>query len=131
MANLIVQGKLKTGGKTIDEIRNQHANQNLKVEELENIKKAYETLDGVELYLSLWDYDNEETYHLCRWNDEVDEKIMMGVYYFEQVSFSTKYLNNREKFIKDWKNNKYEPMGSLCFEKEDVEVLEKISEVDR
>lgn len=127
----ILKGRFKTGGKTIDEIRNQHANQNLKVEELENIKKAYEILDGVELYLSLWDYDNEETYHLHSWDDEVNEKMMVATYYFEQVSFSTRYLNNREKFIKDWKNNKYKPMGSLCFEKEDVEVLEMISEVDR
>jgi hypothetical protein len=127
----VVRGRFRTGGKTIDEIRNQRDNKNLKVEELENIKKAYEEINGVELYLSLWDYDEQKMFHISGWEDKADEKIMNGTYYLEQVGFSTQYLNNREKFIKDWRNNKYEPIGSLCFEKEDVEVLETISEVDR
>ncbi|SHJ74892.1 M78 family metallopeptidase domain-containing protein [Tepidibacter formicigenes] len=124
----IIKCRLKTGGKTINEIREQNKGQGLTYRDFENIQKAYEEFDGVVLLLSLWDYDNHESYHVYGWDDEVDEKMMMGIYHAEQTHPFPRYKGKKEEFIADWKAGKYNPGCPMCFEKEDVEELEVIRE---
>lgn len=52
----VIRCRLKTGGKTIQEIREKNKGQGMVYRDFENIKKTYDILDGVVLLLSLWDY---------------------------------------------------------------------------
>lgn len=124
----VIKCRLKTGGKTIEEIREKNRGQGLTYRDFENIQRAYEQFNGVVLYLSLWDYDNYESYHVSGWDDEVDEKMMMGVYYAEQTHPFPRYKDKLQEFITDWKAKRYDPGCAMCFDKEDVEELEVIRE---
>ena len=124
----VIKCRLKTGGKTIEEIREKHKGQGLTYRDFENIQRANEQFDGIILLLSLWDHDNYESYHVYGWDDEVDEKMMMGIYYAEQTHPFPMYEGKLEEFIADWKAGTYDPDCALCFDKEDVEELEVISE---
>ncbi|MBU5438312.1 hypothetical protein KQI42_09845 [Tissierella sp. MSJ-40] len=124
----IIKCRLKTGGKTIEEIREKNKGQGLAYRDFKNIQRAYEQFDDVILYLSLWDYDNYESYHICGWDDEFDEKMMMGVYYAEQIHPFPQYKGKLQTFIADWKAKRYDPGCAICFNREDVEELEVISE---
>ena len=81
----VVRCRLKTGGKSIEELRVQYAGQGLVYRDFENIQRANEHFDGLVILLSLWDYDNGEYYHLYSWEKTDDEKMMMGIYYAEQT----------------------------------------------
>lgn len=92
-------------------------------EELEAVKQFYRILDGTTLLLSLWDYDNEEDYHLSGWNDETDEKMMKGMFELEKVYGA---YDDFEKFKKDWKAKKYDCGCSIVFPKKCVEVIKEV-----
>lgn len=124
----IIKCKLKTGDKTIPEIKERYKGQGLVYRDFENIQRANEEFDGAILYLSLWDYDDYESYHIHDWNKEMDGKMMMGIYYAEQTHPFPRYKGKLEEFISDWKSNKYDPGCSMCFDKEDVEELEVVQE---
>lgn len=124
----VIKCRLKTGGKTIEEIREKHKGQGLTYRDFESIQKANEEFDGIVLHLSLWAYDNYESYHIYGWSDEADEKMMMGVYYAEQTHPFPQYKEKLEKFIEDWKAKTYDPGCPMCFDKEEVEELEVVSE---
>lgn len=76
----VVRCRLKTGGKSIEEIRVQYAGQGLTYRDFENIQRANEQFEGLLILLSLWEYDNGEYYHLYSWDKADDEKMMMGIY---------------------------------------------------
>jgi hypothetical protein len=124
----VILGRICTGGKSIEEIQKDCKGQGLSIQDIENIRKAYEYFNGVDLWLSLWSYDNYSAYHLYGWKDDVDEKMMMGIYHMEQVHPFPHYKDKLEDFIKDWKGKKYNPDGALCFEKNQVEVLGVVQE---
>lgn len=93
--------------------------------EVEGVRKFYEKLDGIEIYLSLWEYDNYESYHLSNWKDEVDNTMMEAFWVFEK-EFGV--YDDYEEFKKDWKEGEYDSGGSIVFPKSCVEELEVICE---
>jgi hypothetical protein len=124
----VIKCRLKTGGKTIAEIREQHKGQGLTYRNFESIQRAFEAFDGVILLLSQWDYDKHKDYHLHSWTQEQDEKIMMGIYHAEQCHPFPQYKDRLEEFQKDWKAGTYDPGASFCFDPQDVEEIEVIQE---
>lgn len=93
--------------------------------EVEGVRKFYEKLNGLEIYLSLWNYDNYECYHLSTWKDEVDNAMMEAFWIFEK-EFGV--YDDYEEFQKDWKEGEYDSGGSIVFPKSCVEELEVICE---
>ena len=124
----IVKCRLKTGGKTIPEIREQYKGQGLTYRDLENVQRANEQFDGALVLLSLWEDDNYESYHLFKWDEADDEKMMMGMYYAEQTNPFPCYIDRQSDFIADWKAGNYELTCVFCFQPCDVEEIEVISE---
>ena len=61
------------------------------------IKTLDEYFDGVRCRLSLWAWDNYESYHLDDWDAPDDERMMMAIYYSEQVHPVPRYKNDLEK----------------------------------
>ena len=118
----IVLCLLKTGGKSIQEIRDQCAGQSMTYQDFENIQRANDQFDGLIVLLSLWDWD-PGSYHLHDWDPADDERIMMAIYYFEQVHPFPRYKNDIKKFKMDWKAGTYDPAGELTFDPADVEEI--------
>lgn len=125
----VVRCRLKTGDKSIDQIRESCKGQGLVYRDFENLKKMNDAFSGLVVELSLWEYDNHESYHLDSWKSEDDERVMMGTYYAEQLHPFPRYKNALEKFKQDWEAKKYHYDGaSLVFPPSDVEELETICE---
>ena len=115
-------------GKTIQQIREECAGQGMTYRDFENIQRAGEYFDGVRCRLSLWEWDNYDSYHLEDWDAPDDERMMMAIYYSEQVHPVPRYKNDLEKFKADWAAGTYDPGGVICFNPRDVEEIEVISE---
>lgn len=77
----VVRCRLKTGGKSIPQIREECRGQGLTYRDFENIQRSNEEFDGLVVLLSLWDYDNHASYHLHNWDTADDERMMMAIYY--------------------------------------------------
>lgn len=90
--------------------------------DFENIQRSNEEFDGLVVLLSLWAYDNHASYHLHNWDPADDERMMMAIYYAEQVHPFPRYKNDLAKFKADWAAQAYDPGGaSLTFAPADVE----------
>lgn len=125
----VVRCRLKTGGKSIPQIREECRGQGLTYRDFENIQRSNEEFDGLVVLLSLWAYDNHASYHLHNWDPADDEKMMMAIYYAEQVHPFPRYKNDLAKFKADWAAQAYDPGGaSLTFAPADVEELEVLCE---
>lgn len=124
----IIKCRLKTGGKSVEQIRAKYTGQGMVYRDFENIQRANEQFDGLILSLSLWNYDGHSRYHMSGWEPADDARIMMAIYYSEQIHPYPRYKNDLEKFNADWKAGTYDPGCSLNFDKEDVEELEVISQ---
>ncbi len=94
-------------------------------------------IDGHTLMLSLWDYDDHESWHLSIWNDKADQAVMETVFITETAAGSCLYDTLKE-FAEHW--DEWEPEGSFRIPLENVEVVkviqaetkevESLSEVD-
>lgn len=127
----VVRCRLKTGGKTVQELREKLTGQGFTVRDFQNIIKAGDYFDGLEVQVSMWNWDNHESWHLWNWKEEDDEKVMMAMYHAEQFhpyARIRKYKDNFEQFQKDWKAQEYEADASYTFDFDEVEVLEVIQE---
>lgn len=127
----VIRCRLKTGGKTIQEIREKNKGQGMVYRDFENIKKTYDILDGVVLLLSLWDYDKHASYHLHNWDPADDERMMTAFYYAEQYHpfrDMRPYRNDFEKFKADWTAGTYDPGSAFTFDPADVEEIETLCE---
>lgn len=124
----VVLCRLHMAGKTIQQIREECAGQGMTYRDFENIQRAGEYFDGVRCRLSLWAWDNYDSYHLEDWDAPDDERMMMAIYYSEQVHPVPRYKNDLEKFKADWAAGTYDPGGVICFSPRDVEVIEVVSE---
>ena len=71
----VVLCRLHMAGKTIQQIREECAGQGMTYRDFENIQRANEYFDGVRCRLSLWEWDNYESYHLDDWDAPDDERI--------------------------------------------------------
>ena len=54
----VIRCRLKTGGKSIPQIREECRGQGLTYRDFENIQRSNEEFDGLVVLLSLWAYDN-------------------------------------------------------------------------
>lgn len=120
-----IRCRLKTGGKSVEQLRKRFHGQGLTYRDFENYRNMYESFNGLEVVLSLWAYDNMKSYHLTSWNPGDDDAVMRGVYFAEQSHpFRQCYKNNFGRFKEDWKNHRYDFDGAvLVFPPEDVEEL--------
>lgn len=109
----VVRCRLHTGGKTIQEIRERYTGQGMTYRDFEDIQRADEAFDGLVVLLSLWAYDNHDSYHLHNWDPTDDERMMMGIYYSEQVHPYPRYKKDLEKFKTDWAAGTYRPAGPM------------------
>lgn len=80
-------------------------------------------IDGNTLILSLWDYDNHESWHLCYWEDEDDRAVMETMFITETAAGLCLY-DTLEEFIGHWEE--WVPEGSFCIPLENVEVLKTL-----
>lgn len=126
----LIRCRLKTGGKSVEQLRERFHGQGLTYRDLENYRNMYDRFNGLEVILSLWDYDNMEDYHLEDWKPGDDDAVMRGIYFAEQAHpFRQCYKNNFKRFKDDWDNHKYSFDGAaLIFPHEDVEELGNVCE---
>lgn len=82
-------------------------------------------IDGYTLVLTLWDYDNYESYHLRSWPKEADIAVMETMFETETAAGMCLY-DTLEEFAGHWEE--WEPEGAFCIPKDKVEVLEVIQE---
>ena len=124
----VVRCRLKMGGKSIEEIRARYTGQGMTYRDFEDIQRANEQFDELKVFLSLWEYDKREYYHLYSWDKADDEKMMMGIYYAEQTHPVPRYKDDFEGFRRDWIKGEYDAGSPFIFYRQDVEELEVISE---
>ena len=110
----VVRCRLKTGGKSIPQIREECRGQGLTYRDFENIQPAT---------------DPHASYLRHNWDPADDERMMIAIYYAEQVHPFPRYKNDLAKFKADWAAQAYDPGGaSLTFAPADVEELEVLCE---
>lgn len=128
---LIVKAKLHTGGREYEKLKEQLKGQGFTCNQMKHIVREGNYMDGLTVYLSKWNYDNHESWHLYTWEDAVDEKVMLGLYEAEQYHPDVAYRgykDNFEQFKADWKAETYDPGMTFTFKEEEVEVLEVVQE---
>lgn len=125
---LIVKARLKMDGRSYEEIKKELKGQGFTCYEMKSMVKEGECFNGLELYLSKWNYDNHEKWHLYSWEEEADEKVMLGLYQAEQYHPYKRYVKDFERFKKDWEAEEYDPGMTYAFKDSEVEVLEVLQE---
>lgn len=120
--------RLHTAGKTVDEYRKELTGQGFTYRQFEHMKRMDEYWDGLELWVSMWNYDNHESWHLWNWKKEDDNRVMLAMYEAEQFHPYERYKNDFEKFKADWEAEKYDPGMTYTFPPDMVEVLEVVQE---
>lgn len=120
--------RLQTGGKEVKEYQQELKGQGFTYRQFEHMKRSDEYWNGLELWVSMWNYDNHESWHLWNWKKEDDSRVMLAMYEAEQYNPFRGYENNFEKFKADWEAGAYDPGCTYSFPLEVVEVLEVVQE---
>ncbi len=123
----IYKAKLTTKNKSDDQIKRRF-DMKVSQNEIDNFRNALNSVNGLVISVapSLF---SEGSYVVAGWKNEDDHLMRDFIYAMEQDPYFGSYIGDREVFLKDWKNNEYEPMGAFSFEKDDIELLEKITNV--
>ena len=108
---LIVKAKLHTGGRDYEKIKEELKGQGFTCKQMKGMVREGNYFDGIVLYLSKWNWDNHESWHLYNWDDKDDKEVMLGIYEAEQYHPQApyRYRDNFEKFQKDWTSGEYDP----------------------
>lgn len=125
---LIVKARLHTGGREYEKIKQELKGQGFACNQMKSMVREGNYFDGLVLYLSKWNWDNHESWHLYSWDDKDDEKVMLGIYEAEQYHPYNRYKGDFKKFQSDWKNEEYDPGMTFTFKDSEVEVLEVLQE---
>ena len=127
---LIVKAKLHTGGRDYEKIKEELKGQGFTCKQMKGMVREGNYFDGIALYLSKWNWDNHESWHLYNWDDKDDKEVMLGIYEAEQYHPQApyRYRDNFEKFQKDWASGEYDPGMTFTFKDSEVEVLEVLQE---
>lgn len=120
--------RLHTAGKKVNQYREELTGQGFTYRQFEHMKRSDEYWDGLELWVSMWNYDNHESWHLWNWKKEDDNQVMLAMYEAEQFHPYGRYMGDFEKFKADWKDGKYDPGMTYTFPLEAVEVLQIVQE---
>lgn len=123
-----IRGRLHTGGKTVDEIRERYTGQGLTYRNFESLQRAFDLFDGQEMDLYRKEDGGAPTYYVAAW-PKANGKIMDGVYEAEQTHPEPMYQGQREKFLAYWLSGRYNARMAFEFPAEDVEELEVVGEV--
>ena len=90
--------------KKIGQIKEELKGQGFTCKQMKGMVREGNYFDGIVLYLSKWNWDNHESWHLYNWDDKDDKEVMLGIYEAEQYHPQApyRYRDNFEKFQKDW-----------------------------
>ena len=66
---LIVKAKLHTGGRDYEKIKEELKGQGFTCKQMKGMVREGNYFDGIVLYLSKWNWDNHESWHLYNWDD--------------------------------------------------------------
>ena len=101
--------RLHTAGKEVKDYQQELKGQGFTFNQFKHMKKADELWDGLELWVSMWDYDNHEIWHLWNWKKEDDKRVMLAMYEAEQYNPFCAYEDDFEGFKADWEAGTYDP----------------------
>ncbi|RKI94310.1 hypothetical protein D7V94_01845 [Parablautia intestinalis] len=82
-------------------------------------------IDGHNLMLSLWDYDNYESWHLNYWKKEDDPAVMETMFITETKAGLCLY-DTLTEFAEHWEE--WEPEGIFCIPLDKVEIVKVLQE---
>lgn len=127
---LIVRAKLNTGGREYEKIKQELKGQGFTCNQMKSMVREGNYFDELVVYLSKWNWDHHEKWHLYNWEEADDEKVKLGIYEAEQYHpfAADRYKNDFEAFKKDWEAGEYDPGMTFTFKDEEVEVLEVLQE---
>lgn len=120
--------RLHTAGKEVKDYSAGAKGTGFTFNQFKHMKKADELWDGLELWVSMWDYDNHESWHLWNWKKEDDNRVMLAMYEAEQYNPFCAYEDDFEGFKADWEAGTYDPGCTYTFPIPAVEVLEVVQE---
>lgn len=120
--------RLHTAGKEIKDYQQELKGQGFTYKQFEHMKCSDEYWDGLEVWVSMWNYDNHEKWHLWNWKKEDDSRVMLAMYEAEQFHPLLRYENDFEHFKADWEAGVYDPGCTFAFPLTVVEVLEVVQE---
>lgn len=120
--------RLHTAGKTVKDYQQELKGQGFTFNQFKHMAKSDGYFDGLELWVSMWNYDDHESWHLWNWKKEDDDRVMMAMYEAEQFNPYRQYRNDFEGFKTDWETGKYDPGCTYTFPPETVEVIEVVQE---
>lgn len=120
--------RLHTAGKTVKEYQQEYKGQGFTYKQFEHMKRADEYWDNLELWVSMWDYDNHTAWHLWNWKKKDDNRVMLAMYEAEQYHPFMRFKNDFERFKALWESGEYDPGCTYTFPLESVEVLEVVQE---
>lgn len=124
----VIRGKIKIPYRDWKEYREELKGQGLTVKDFKNMQKADQYFNGLELFLSSWEYDHHSCWHIWNWDKSIDERVKLALYHAEQFSPFPAYIDDFERFCKDWEAGEYSPSASYTFQHDQVEVLEVLQE---
>lgn len=123
-----IKGRFKTGGRTIQQIKDSNRCQGMTCRDFENMRRAYDVFDGAIAIFLVRERDEFKSFIMAVWDDEFDHQIMMAMYYTEQTNpFNRVYKDNFAVFEEDWKDNEYDSQCAYAFRQGDIEVIETIN----
>lgn len=116
--------------RSLEEVKEQTKGQHFTRNEMKAMVRCNEFLDGLEVYVSKWNWDNHESWHLYNWKQQDDETMKKALYEAEQYHpfADVRYKNNFEQFEKDWEAGTYDPGMTYSFSDKECEILEVVQE---
>lgn len=129
MFEKLFKAKFKTAKKTLEQLKGEYTDSLPSDKELLALLEAFRNLDGVEVVVYERHSIGADNYGVFAWdegNELVDAKIRDFFYQIEQDDLFGQYIDDREEFLSDWKSGEYSPVGSLAFEKYDIEIIEEL-----
>lgn len=93
---------------------------------LGRIKGTGLPIDGKAVYLSQWDYDNNEHFYLAAWNDDAEEAVLQTLFATAVEAGMVSTDDTYEDFVDAWKAGEFVPDSTFCFNFENVDVLKTI-----
>lgn len=93
---LIVKAKLHTGGRDYEKIKEELKGQGFTCKQMKGMVREGNYFDGIVLYLSKWNWDNHESWHLYNWDDKDDKEVMLDQSRPQQTRFK-KFLDGLQQ----------------------------------
>lgn len=128
MKIVLYRAVARTGHKTIEKLKEIDESRGIYAsdKDIATWRKAYEIINGVEIIVGQTHFDTDRQFTLLGWPSESSAKMKEFIYLAEQDEAFGMYHDARKEFDEDWESGKYEPEGSLCFFREDLEFIEQL-----